>query len=72
MHNYAVYSFLPVCSIPYNSFSIPFKIDIQDGTQKGLENNITNEPLIESFHATQALRRKQFLHSCQTHSPTYV
>ena len=40
MHNYVVYSFLPVCSIPYNSFSIPFKIDIQDETQKNLENNV--------------------------------
>jgi hypothetical protein len=39
MNNYTVFSFLPVYSIPYNSFSIPFKIDIQGGTQKGFENN---------------------------------
>jgi len=36
MHNYPISSFLPVCSIHYDSFSIPLKIDIQDGTQKGL------------------------------------
>ena len=73
MHNYAFYSFLPVCSILYNSFSIPFKIDIQDGTQKGIENNVANGPLIEIFHANQAVRRTQFLHSCQTriHQHTY-
>jgi len=41
MHNYAIYSFLPVRSIHYNSFSIPLKIDIQDVTQKGLQNNVT-------------------------------
>jgi len=41
MHNYAGYSFLPVCNIHCNSFSIPLKIDIQDGTQKFLQNNVT-------------------------------
>ena len=73
MHNYAVYSFLPVCSIHYNSFSIPLKIDIQDRTQKGLENNAAKWALNWKFSRNPSASPNSFYTAARhLYSPTYV